>query len=268
MNLFYLEPGRVLNIAHRGVSRGATENSLDGIRDSIARGIRAVELDVQGTADGKAIIFHGEKINTLHGQRLRVSDLRLADLRQLPLNTSPPELWEVLSDLRRHKITLVADIKTKNIVPETIRTLRDFGMLDRAVIVSFDPSTLKLAQKLCPNLPTGLTIGFSRIVRQPYGFFWTVLGFLFPIRLAMLVKARMILIPANRLTKNIARKAKRKGLMVFVWGRVEKLDSHWLQEIGIDGVISDLPDRIFGESDKPGIAAHGTSNRQPIESRR
>jgi glycerophosphoryl diester phosphodiesterase len=260
-----LEPGRLLNIAHRGVSRGGAENSLEGIRDSIARGIRAVELDIQGTLDGKALVFHGEKIKTLQGKRFRISDLTLAELRQLPLNASVPELREMLRELRTHNVALVADIKTRSIVQETVRALRDFGMLDRAFIVSFDPKTLRLTQGLCADLPTGLTIGFSRAARHPCGLFWAVLGFLFPVSEAILVGARMILVPAGRITEKIALRAKTRGLTVLVWGKVESLDIRWLQQIGVDGVISDLPDPAFGQLDRPGMASHGVSPRQSVD---
>lgn len=51
-------------IAHRGNSCGAPENTLEGIQNSWAIGVDAVELDVRVSRDFIAYLFHDKKINS------------------------------------------------------------------------------------------------------------------------------------------------------------------------------------------------------------
>ena len=49
---------KVLNIAHRGASSLAPENTLSAARKGLAVGADMWELDVQLTADGELIVIH------------------------------------------------------------------------------------------------------------------------------------------------------------------------------------------------------------------
>ena len=52
------DSGRVTNVAHRGASACAPENTLASIRKGIELGADLIELDVQRTKDGKLVIVH------------------------------------------------------------------------------------------------------------------------------------------------------------------------------------------------------------------
>ena len=47
-----------LNIAHRGDSTNAPENTLSAFESAIEAGASAVELDIRCTADGHVVVMH------------------------------------------------------------------------------------------------------------------------------------------------------------------------------------------------------------------
>src|SRR5215211_2953338 len=73
-------------VAHRGLwsPDGAPENSLGAFQAACAAGY-GVELDVQLSADGEAMVFHDDDLARLTGAAGRVRDHNAADLMQLRL---------------------------------------------------------------------------------------------------------------------------------------------------------------------------------------
>ena len=90
-------------VAHRGLwtPGGAPENSLAAFQAACAGGY-GIELDVQLSADGEAVVFHDWTLERLTGAEGRLTDRSLADLRELRLAGTEegiPTLAEVLVDI-------------------------------------------------------------------------------------------------------------------------------------------------------------------------
>ena len=67
-NLFY--QNKVLNLAHRGASYYAPENTLPAFYLAAEMGADGIELDVQLSKDGEAVIIHNDSLNnTTNGQQ-------------------------------------------------------------------------------------------------------------------------------------------------------------------------------------------------------
>ncbi|MES2034123.1 MAG: glycerophosphodiester phosphodiesterase [Pseudomonadota bacterium] len=102
-------------VAHRGLwsPDGAPENSLGAFQAACASGY-GIELDVQITADGEAVVFHDNRLERLTGAEGRLSDRSLADLRELRLSgtdESIPTLAEVLVEVG-HRALVQIELKT------------------------------------------------------------------------------------------------------------------------------------------------------------
>ena len=102
-------------VAHRGFwnGDGAPENSLAAFQAACARGY-GIELDVQLSADGEAMVFHDAKLERLTGAPGRVSDHTAADLAHLKLNGADegiPTLTEALAVVG-HRAMVQIEIKT------------------------------------------------------------------------------------------------------------------------------------------------------------
>ena len=106
----------VLVVAHRGDWRNAPENSLQAYQNSIDMGADMIEVDVRKTKDGKFVIMHDKTVNRTTNGKGKVSDMTLAEIKQLYLKSGHgivtrhrvPTLEEVL-ELVKGKILVNID---------------------------------------------------------------------------------------------------------------------------------------------------------------
>ena len=102
-------------IAHRGLwnGDGAPENSLAAFQAACAHGY-GIELDVQLSADGEAVVFHDATLERLTGASGRVGDYSAADLTALRLGGADegvPTLAEALA-MVGHRAMVLIELKT------------------------------------------------------------------------------------------------------------------------------------------------------------
>jgi glycerophosphoryl diester phosphodiesterase len=102
-------------IAHRGLwsPEGAPENSLGAFRAACAAGY-GIELDVQISADGEAMVFHDDDLKRMTGAEGRLSDRSASDLAELRLTGTDeriPTLTETLGLIGRRAMVHV-ELKT------------------------------------------------------------------------------------------------------------------------------------------------------------
>lgn len=174
----------VLNIAHRGASADAAENTLAAVRRAIALGADLVEVDVQRTRDGALVVVHDTTLErTTDVRRVlpdrapwRVADLTLDELRTLDAGSwrsaaeagePVPTLDEVIRLLRPSRTGLLLELKAPHLYPgivsDVVATLRSVpGYVDaavaegRLVVQSFDFAAMKDHKTQEPSIPVGL----------------------------------------------------------------------------------------------------------------
>ncbi|WP_309604661.1 glycerophosphodiester phosphodiesterase family protein [Phenylobacterium sp.] len=102
-------------VAHRGLwaADGAPENSLAAFQAACAAGY-SIELDVQLSADGEAMVFHDDDLERMTGVAGKLRDRTAADLSALRLKGSDeriPTLLETLA-LVGHRAMVHVELKT------------------------------------------------------------------------------------------------------------------------------------------------------------
>lgn len=102
-------------IAHRGLwsPNGAPENSLAAFQGACAAGY-GIELDVQLSADGEAMVFHDASLGRMCGVEGKLRDRTRADLSELRLAGTDepiPTLAEVLVEVG-HRAMVHIELKT------------------------------------------------------------------------------------------------------------------------------------------------------------
>ncbi|WP_293902148.1 glycerophosphodiester phosphodiesterase [Phenylobacterium sp.] len=102
-------------IAHRGLwsPHGPPENSLGAFQAACAAGY-GIELDVQLSADGEAVVFHDDKLARMTGADGRARDrsaAELADLRLAGSDEKIPTLLETLAVVG-HRAMVHIELKT------------------------------------------------------------------------------------------------------------------------------------------------------------
>ncbi|HEX7886953.1 MAG TPA: glycerophosphodiester phosphodiesterase [Phenylobacterium sp.] len=102
-------------IAHRGLwsPDGPPENSLSAFQAACAAGY-GIELDVQLSADGEAMVFHDDELRRLTGAEGRVRDRSAAELAELRLDGGDEKIPTLLETLAvvGHRAMVHIELKT------------------------------------------------------------------------------------------------------------------------------------------------------------
>lgn len=155
-------------IAHRAFhddSAGRPENSRAAIRAAIARGY-GIEIDIQRSADGVAMVFHDYGLTRLTGQQGTVQTTAAAELGAMRLlngDEGVPTLAEVL-EIVAGQVPLLIEIKDQdgllgaNVGPLEEALARDLRAYAGPVaVMSFNPHAIAAFGALAPDVARGLT---------------------------------------------------------------------------------------------------------------
>lgn len=91
-------------VGHRGAAGEAPENTLESFARAVEQGASMIELDVQLTADGHAVVVHDWTLRRLAGSRLRVETATLDRLRSRNVGRylrpdGPPAILPTLAEV-------------------------------------------------------------------------------------------------------------------------------------------------------------------------
>ena len=227
----------VLTIAHGGTIDPCHANTLEGIREVIARLGHAIEVDVQFTKDHIPVLFHDSYLPG-RGTKKRVRDLSWGELGQV--RPSVPQLAEVLKESRTAGIQVLLDIKDRDAIDDVMKVIVETKAAEKPFIACFDYWPLVRATEICADISTVLTLGISREMYSPRGFLWTVFALASPRLATRLTDAAAILCPAWRLTSGLVRRSHGDGIAVFVWDAEGPEASARLKTKCIDALVIDL----------------------------
>jgi glycerophosphoryl diester phosphodiesterase len=178
--------GTVVDIAHRGSSGSAPENTVAAVNVALQQHASVVEVDVQRSADGELVILHDvtldrtTNVEEVFPERApwRVGDFTLAELRTLDAGSwfaeeftgEPlPTLREVI-DALGHRAGLLLEVKSPDLYPgieaDIYQEMSSIpGYLPSAlasgdlVLQSFDHDSMRTFHELAPEVPIGLLSG-------------------------------------------------------------------------------------------------------------
>lgn len=174
MNRVALPPRFVaMPLAHRAlhdVGLGRPENSRAAVIAAIAAGY-GIEIDVQLSADGAAMVFHDYGLARLAHARGPVRKRRADALRRVSLRGSTegiPDLSEVMA-LVAGRVPVLIEIKDQsgdmgpNIGPlEEAVAQALAGYVGDVAVMSFNPHSVARMAQLCPQIPRGITTSAFR----------------------------------------------------------------------------------------------------------
>lgn len=155
-------------LAHRGLherAAGVIENSAAAAEAAIAAGY-GIELDIQASSDGEAMVFHDAGMRRLTGLPGLVTDYTAAELARTPLLGSAdtiPALADFLA-LVAGRVPLLIEIKDQDgmlgpgVGPLETRVAELLaGYHGPVALMSFNPHSVAALAKAAPDLPRGLT---------------------------------------------------------------------------------------------------------------
>lgn len=159
-------------IAHRGFhdrDAGRIENTPSAIKAAIEHGF-AIEIDVQESADHKALVFHDNHLQRLTLESGPVRERTLDALKQIAMRDGSDPMWDLdaLLDLVDGRVPLIIEIKShfkrdgqRAFVTEITERLKRYD--GPAAIKSFDPEMLAIAREVAPDLPRGIIAEDTRV---------------------------------------------------------------------------------------------------------
>ncbi|MEQ9619185.1 MAG: glycerophosphodiester phosphodiesterase family protein [Deltaproteobacteria bacterium] len=218
-----------MKIAHRGASAYEPENTLRSFKRAVELKSDMIEFDVRQSVDGSLVVIHDARVDrTTNGAGL-VGQKSLAELRELDagMGEKIPTLEEAL-ELGRGKTSFVIELKENGLEGKVVNLVRDFGLIEDVLIVSFKSVRLRMVKKLEPRLRTGLILFASPN----------------PVRLAQRCGADAAAPFHWFVTKGMADRARRNGLHLFTWTVDEAGKARQLRGIGIKGIVTNKPDLI------------------------
>ncbi len=236
-------PDRPLNIAHRGASMLAPQNTLVAFEKALEVGADGIEFDVRLCADGVPVVIHDATVDATTDGTGRVEAMRLAALKRLDAGSSfapafastrIPTLTEVLESVKGN---VLLNIELKDISPlnqgleqAVIDDIEQHGVEEQVLLSSFSPFALRRVQQIAPNLATGLL--YTRPV-------WAAL------RLARMLMPRPFaaLHPYRAVVgEQHIRWARARNVRMHVWTVDDPSEMHRLIDLGVDGIITNTPD--------------------------
>jgi glycerophosphoryl diester phosphodiesterase len=165
--------GRVLVIGHRGAEGLAPENTWAALRAGCGAGADLLEIDVQVTRDGQAILFHDFTLYPKLGDPRWVRDLAWEELHGLDVGgwAGPgfageriPRLAEVV-EWARGRVGLQVDLKhgfqapgDERLERAAVEIIDRAGMIGEVVISSWDEVALARIHARRPDLALGVNL--------------------------------------------------------------------------------------------------------------
>jgi glycerophosphoryl diester phosphodiesterase len=212
---------------------------------AVEMGATFIETDLHLTRDARVVAIHDSTLDrTTNGKGL-VDVLSLQEIRALDAGSwfgdrssesfageRIPSLDEILKFAKERDVIFYLEIKSDaawGVEHAVVATLRDTGEAARVVILSFEPALLESVNRLDRTLMTGYLCEIpsndlvERTVRSG---------------------ARQLCPRGDLVTPALVTKAHHAGLQVVAWTVNEPEQIHRLIAAGVDGIMSDYPDRL------------------------
>jgi glycerophosphoryl diester phosphodiesterase len=256
-----------VNVAHRGASTLAPENTIEAFRLAVEAGAGGLELDVHMTRDGHIVVIHDATVDRTTNGSGAVSEMTLDELRRFDAghNFSPdggstrpyrgrgvwvPTLGEVLEEFPGVAVNIEIKAGTPGIEKTVLGILRDANALGRALVVSTPHAIVKRFRKISSgHISTGAS-------RWEIGVFYI----LSRLRLERLVRPAYDALQVPLLHRGILvvtprfiRAAQARGVRVDVWTINQAEEMRRLLDLGVDVIMTD----------RPGTLAEVLINRPP-----
>ena len=253
-----------LIIAHRGGGGVAPENSREAFDLAAALpDVKALEIDIHMTKDGVLVVSHDPDVDRMADGKGMIRNMTLAELQRLDMGylftpdggqsypfrgqgSTYMTLEEMITRYPEHIINI--DIKQHEpvVVERFVQMMKKHDMQQRIVIGSFDGFTMQQVRRLMPGVAT-------------CGTYWEVLAFFLLNQIGQTGRWRhncvALQVPEREgkltlVTPDFVKNLHAQGVQIHVWTVNEPAQMQRLLSWGVDGLITDFPERAIEEIEK------------------
>lgn len=256
--VFIRENAPVLVFAHRGGGGLIPENTLEAFVYSAKMGADVLELDIHGTADGALVVLHDSSVDRTTDGRGKISEMTLEAVKNLDAGyhfstdngqTFPfrnrkvtvPTLAEIFDALPEMTFNIEPKQATPSIIKPLCDLIRARQMTNKVIVGSFRQNVIDEFRRECPEAATSASPSevtqFLTLSKTGLSESYT------PPMQALQIPENLGALSV--VTKKIVENAHRKNLKVHVWTINETADMQRLIDVGVDGIMTDYPDRLL-----------------------
>jgi glycerophosphoryl diester phosphodiesterase len=218
----------MLRIGHRGAAALAPENTIPSLALAVELGCDLVELDVIA-ADGTLVLAHSPE----------------------ELRGEPSTLDEALAFLAPTGRGIQVDLKATGTEAAIVDALRRHDAVERSLVSTFWPRSLRVLHDLEPELARGLTYPEDRhglsarrilggLVRPGLAAMRSVLALRLQRMLAG-ANANVAVLHLQVVSDSVVRRCHELDVPVLAWTALSSEEVRRLDRLGVDGVIADDP---------------------------
>ncbi len=239
----YLKP---VIFAHRGASGYAPENTLAAFKKAVDLGADAIELDVKLSGDGVPVVIHDQTTDRTTNGTGDVRKYSIEQLQQLDAggkfnaefsNERIPTLAEVFETVGRR---IYINIELTNyrspqdgLAEKVMGVIHQYALDDWVMFSSFLPGNILSVKKRKPEIPAALLCQPGRAGALARGM------------IGRWVSSAVVHPYYTDMTQAFLSQEKSHGRMVNVWTVNESSEMRKLMELGVNGLITDYPDRAL-----------------------
>lgn len=259
---------RVLNYAHQGGAREGPSSTMHAMRQAVAAGAHAIELDVHATADRRLVVCHDATVDrTTDGsgriaalswdalQRLdnaywwapdRVVDHEAAEGSHVLRGRAPddPELRiPLLREVLEAFPTVFLNLDIKETAPDVepyedllADLLREFGRTDDVIVASFSDAAVAAFSAAAPEISTAAATNATAAF-----YFAAIQGDTPPPATFHALQVPPAFGGVTVVDERFVTTAHAHGIAVHVWTIDDAPEMESLLDTGVDGIMTDRP---------------------------
>lgn len=241
-----LQRSRFLNLAHRGASASAPENTCAAFEAAIEADATAIEMDLRVTSDGHVVLMHDATVDRTTDGTGAVAEMTLAQIRKLDAGLwfadgfrqeQVPTLEEVFERIvPRAAVVLDAKQSRAGIEEKVVELARRHDAVEQVTVSSRLGPLLARVKALEPALETGFLAYFF-----DWGWWMRYVAH----RMNGL-GTHTVSPKGSTVTPEMVHFFHERGHLVRAWGveRDEELAARLIR-MGVDGMSFDQPDRLW-----------------------
>ena len=249
---------RPLVMAHRGGRGLWPENTLYAFERAVELGVDVLEMDIHTTSDGVPVVMHDDTVDRTTNGSGPVHSFTLEELKGLDAGydwssddgqTFPyrgqgitvPTLEEVVTAFPDVPMNIEIKQEEPSMVAPFCQLIRDHDLGDHVLVASFHEETIDEFRAACPEVATAA--GTSEIVML-FALSRVFLESTYdaPAEAAQVPEYRSSL---HVLAPRFVDAAHNRNLEVHAWTINEEEDLQRMITLGVDGIITDYPDRLL-----------------------
>ncbi|MGM9922448.1 MAG: glycerophosphodiester phosphodiesterase [Bhargavaea sp.] len=243
------EQQKMINVAHRGASGHAPENTMAAFHKGFEMKADYIEIDVQMTKDGELVAIHDTTVDRTTNGTGAVGSLTFDEIRQLDAGSwFGPEFagekvptFEEILDAFRGKVGILIELKAPELYPGIEEKVAE-ALIERnlqnpnnekIIIQSFNHDSMQTSKELLPNVPHGVLVGggWANVTDEQLAEFATYADYFNP--------------SMGIVTHELVADVHEADMKIYPYTSRSQEQALRLFDLGVDGIITDYTEHVY-----------------------